>query len=79
MPLIFYGTREVGLLLWRVVLRALLEGIPPEELQSQFPVFKRLVSSYRAHGYNGNEALASSINLFLLKPILMRRFLTRST
>ena len=63
LPLIFSGTSEVGLH-WRVVLRALLEGIPPEELQSQFPVFKRLVSSYRVHGYDETKALAEAVLTF---------------
>ena len=38
--------------------------MPPSELQSQFPVFKRLVSSYRAHGYEMTEALAEAALTF---------------
>ena len=63
LPQIFIGTTAVGLH-WRVVLRALLEGVHPEELQTQFPVFKKLVSSYRGLGYSSNEALAEAALAF---------------
>ena len=63
LPQIFAGTREVGLH-WRVVLRALLEGISPQELQTQFPVFSRLVASYRALGLGETDALAEAVLAF---------------
>lgn len=59
LPQIFAGTTTVGIH-WRVVLRALLEGIQPEDLQTQFPVFKKLVSSYLGIGYTADEALAEA-------------------
>ena len=58
-PLIFGGTERVGLH-WRVVERALLEGLSPEALQSDFPVFRRLVTSYEGLGYSATAALAEA-------------------
>jgi len=63
LPTILMGTREVGLH-WRVVLRALLEGIPPQELQTHFPVFSRLVDSYRTLGVPESDALAEAVLAF---------------
>jgi TetR/AcrR family transcriptional regulator, repressor for neighboring sulfatase len=62
-PQIFAGTREVGLH-WKVLLRALLEGITPDELQSDFPVFRRLVGSYRTLGCDEETALAEAALVF---------------
>ena len=63
LPMILTGTREVGLH-WRVVLRALFEGISPQELQTDFPVFGRLVDSYRTLGYAEADALAEAVLAF---------------
>jgi TetR/AcrR family transcriptional regulator, repressor for neighboring sulfatase len=63
LPQIFADTTAVGLH-WRVVLRALLEGVQPEELQTQFPVFKTLVSSYRSLGHSSDVALAEAALAF---------------
>ena len=63
LPQIFAGTTAVGLH-WKVVLRALLEGVKPEDLQTQFPVFKKLVLSYQVLGYSTDEALAEAALAF---------------
>ena len=60
---IFANTASEGFH-WQVVLRALLEGIQPEELQTQFPVFTTLTSSYQAIGYTKDEALAEAALAF---------------
>mgnify|MGYP003706638003 CR=1 FL=1 len=62
-PHIFMGTASSNRH-WRVVLHAMLEGIPPYQLQTDFPVFRRLVSSYRQVGYPEDEALAEAALTF---------------
>ena len=62
-PHIFAGTTSVGLH-WRVVLHALLEGYSPADLQSNFPVFRRLVLSYRQTGLTEADALAEATLTF---------------
>ena len=47
-----------------LVLRALLEGLPPEALQTDFPVFLRLVSSYRSLVLTEHAALAEAALTF---------------
>lgn len=45
---------------WRVVLHDMFEGIALYQLQTDLPVFPRLISSYRQVGYPEDEALAEA-------------------
>ena len=45
---LFQNTESLGLH-WKVLSHALLEGMAPEQLQSDFPVFKKLIHSCKTH------------------------------
>ena len=63
LPKIFGGTQDVGLH-WRVITHALLEGMTVEELQQDFPVFKRIVDACTRDGLPATEALAKASLIF---------------
>jgi AcrR family transcriptional regulator len=63
LPKIFGGTKDVGLH-WRVITHALLEGMTVEELQQDFPIFKRIVSACIRDGLNETQALGKASLIF---------------
>lgn len=63
LPKIFGGTKDVGLH-WRVITHALLEGMTVDELQQDFPIFKRIVDACNRDGLNPTEALGKASLIF---------------
>ena len=57
----FTGTRDGGRH-WRILVRALLDGAEPTELQSEFPVFDRLVAASERGG--DEDPTAKAVHVF---------------